>query len=118
MTIEDVARVCHEANRAFCEAIGDQSQKPWESASLWQRNSAIEGVRFRLANPDASPAAQHDAWTADKVADGWTYNPVKDPALKQHPCLVPFDELPPEQRAKDVLFVAVVAALAPLVVAD
>lgn len=32
MTIEQIARVCHEVNRAYCESMGDTSQVPWEDA--------------------------------------------------------------------------------------
>ena len=49
---------------------------------------------------------------ADKVAEGWTYGPEKRPDVKQHHCLIPFGQLPREQRAKDYLFRAVVLALA------
>ncbi len=110
--IEAIARVCHEANRAWCEANGDHSQRPWDEAEQWQRDSAITGVRFALDNPDAPASAQHDAWSRDKIADGWTYGLVKDAAAKTHPCLVPFEQLPEQQQAKDRLFKAVVASLA------
>lgn len=109
---EAIARVCHEANAAWCEAHGDDSQLPWAHAAQWQRDSAIAGVQFALAHPDAPPSAQHDAWSKDKLADGWKYGPVKDPTKKEHPCLVPFEELPPPQQAKDRLFRAIVHALA------
>ena len=108
---ENIARVCHEANRAWCAVNGDDSQKPWDQAEQWQRESAIAGVRFALANPDAPDSAQHDAWMNDKLRDGWIYGPVKDAAAQTHPCLVPFDQLPAEQQAKDRLFRAIVAAL-------
>ena len=42
--VERVARICHEANRAYCQTIGDFSQRPWAEADEWQRKSAIEGV--------------------------------------------------------------------------
>lgn len=106
-----IARVCHEANRAYCETIGDTSQRPWLEAEEWQRESAIQGVTFALASPSAPACAQHDAWVADKRAAGWTYGPVKDAAKKQHPCIVPYAELPVEQRRKDALFKAIVRAL-------
>lgn len=111
MDIESIAAVCHEVNRALCRSFGDDSQKPWGEAEQWQRDSAITGVKFRLANPDAKESAQHDAWCTDKVADGWKYGRVKNANSKEHPCLVPFDELPPEQKAKDALFCAVVDSL-------
>jgi hypothetical protein len=48
---------------------------------------------------------------ADKEADGWKHGPVKDPEKKEHPCMVPYGQLPAEQRAKDYLFIAVVKAM-------
>jgi hypothetical protein len=111
MNIEAIARVCHAVNAALCSSFGDHSQKPWEQAEQWQRDSAIKGVQFRLDNPNALESAQHDAWMKDKLDQGWKYGPVKDAVKKEHPCLVPFEQLPPEQRAKDALFCAVVDSL-------
>jgi hypothetical protein len=108
MNIEHLAELAHEANRALCEAFGDTSQKPWADAEDWQRDSAVKGARATLDGTATSPEGQHDAWCADKVAAGWTFGPVKDAAAKTHPCLVPYVALPPEQRAKDHLFRAVV----------
>lgn len=110
---ESIAKVCHEANRAYCQTIGDNSQPTWENAPDWQRSSAINGVEFHLANPDAGDSASHDNWAMEKFADGWVYGEKKDPEAKTHHCLVPFDELPPEQQAKDRLFRAIVHAMYP-----
>lgn len=110
MNITQVAKVCHETNRAYCQSIGDASQKPWNEAEQWQRDSAIKGVEFKIANPGAAPSAQHDAWTADKIAAGWRFGAVKDAEAKTHPCLVPYEQLPAEQRIKDYLFIGVVSA--------
>lgn len=108
---EPIARVCHEANRAYCLSIGDASQVPWDEAPDWQRTSAIDGVRHRLYNPDAPASVSHDRWLTHKQAEGWTYGPVKDPERKQHPCMVPYEQLPAEQQRKDALFVSIVEAL-------
>lgn len=108
MDSTQIARMCHEVNRAYCAALGDYSQPAWEDAPDWQRASAIAGVTFTLANPDAPPSASHESWLAEKRESGWKYGPVKDPDAKEHPCFVPYDDLPPEQRAKDYLFQAVV----------
>jgi hypothetical protein len=112
LKVENIARVCHAANLAWCVINGDNSQKPWDEAEGWQRSSAVLGVKFALNNPDAPDSAQHDAWMRDKIADGWKYGEEKDAAAKTHPCIVPFDKLPAHQQAKDKLFKAIVAALA------
>lgn len=108
--VEAAARIAHEVNRAYCAAIGDNSQPAWEDAPEWQRASAMSGVRFHMANPDAGPSASHDNWLRDKQAEGWVYGEVKDADAKTHPCMVPFEELPREQQIKDHLFRAVVHA--------
>jgi len=110
MDIIQIARICHEANREYCETIGDSSQKPWVDAAEWQKQSAIKGVEFALANPNAGGSAQHDAWVADKRKSGWTYGPIKDPIRKEHHCIVPYEDLPLEQRIKDHLFRNIVRA--------
>lgn len=115
MSPAGIARVCHAANKALCEELGDTSQVPWDEAPEWQRESAVVGVTFNLANPDAPASASHDSWLKQKRDDGWKFGPVKDAEKKEHPCFVPYEELPPEQQAKDHLFKAVVAALAPLI---
>lgn len=111
MNIEQIARVCHEVNRAYCEALGDHSQVPWEEAPGWQKDSAMLGVELHKNNPAAGPEASHISWMQQKLSEGWVYGPVKDAEKKEHPCIVPFDQLPVEQQAKDFIFRAVVYAL-------
>ena len=107
LTIEDIARACHEANGRYSELIGDGMQQPWEAVA----ESVISGVKFRLANPLCTPQDSHQNWLADKAMDGWTYGPVKDPVKKEHPCFVAYADLPKEQQEKDHIFVAVVDGL-------
>lgn len=114
MLISDVAKICHEANKAYCESLGDKTQVAWEQAPAWQRDSAIKGVDFNLKNPDAPASASHDSWLEVKKADGWKYGEVKDADKKEHPCYVPYDQLPEDQKAKDHLFKSIVAVFAPL----
>ena len=108
-TVEACARAAHEANRAYCIAIGDNSQVAWEDAEEWQRSSARAGVVHALNG--ATPGVLHEQWCAEKKREGWIYGPMKDPARKQHPCLVPYGELSSEQQAKDRIFGAVVRAM-------
>ena len=111
MTPLQIARVCHEVNRAYCESLGDYSQPAWEAAPQWQKDSAMLGVKLHTENPGASAAASHESWMAQKLAEGWKWGAVKDPEAKTHPCLVPFDALPEPQQAKDYIFRGVVHAL-------
>ena len=106
--IENIAKICHEANRAYCQTIGDDSQPTWEDAPQWQRDSAIGGVRFHIDNPNACGSASHENWLAEKVRDGWKFGSVKDSDKKEHPCCVPYEELSLEQRRKDDIFIGVI----------
>jgi hypothetical protein len=117
MNYEQIARVCHEVNRAYCESLGDMSQPVWEGAPQWQKDSAMLGVKLHSEN-NVGPQASHESWMAQKVAEGWVYGPVKDPEAKTHHCIVPFELLPQAQQAKDFIFRAVVHALRPVAPAD
>ena len=110
ITKEEIARACHEVNRAYCQALGDTSQPAWEDAPEWQRASARLGVELHMSG-DHGPEASHESWMKQKLEEGWKYGPVKDPERKEHHCIVPFDQLPREQQVKDFLFRAVVHAL-------
>lgn len=105
-----IAMVCHTVNAAFCRAIGDDTQPAWADATEDIKASAIVGVEYKLANPGITPEQQHAAWMEHKAAQGWTLGEVKDAEKKTHPSMVPWDQLPGEQRVKDFLFQAVVDA--------
>lgn len=85
MNIEQIAKTCHEVNRAYCNALGDTSQPPWADAPPWQKDSTLNGVAFHLEHPDSQPSDSHNSWLAEKVNAGWIYGEVKDSELKTHP---------------------------------
>lgn len=109
MMIEAAAAAAHEANRVWCRAHGDHSQPAWADAPEWQRSSAVNGVEGVLAGN--GPEQSHESWLAEKAANGWKYGPVKNPEAKEHPCFVPYADLPPEQKAKDSIFIDTVKAV-------
>lgn len=115
MTVEEVAQVAHEINRAYCHSIGDHSQPVWQDAPQWQKDSAIHGVDFHLNNPFAGPSTSHEMWMKEKVDGGWVYGEIKDPEKKTHPCIVPYDQLPVEQQSKDYIFREIVHCLKPFI---
>ena len=103
-----IAKTCHEVNRAYCLSIGDTSQRYWDDAPEWQKESAVAGVREVLNNPDITAVELHQKWCDFKMGEGWIYGTEKDADAKTHHCLVSYDRLPVEQQLKDGLFHAVV----------
>lgn len=43
----------------------------------------------------------HEVWARNRIADGWTYGPVRDDSKKEHPCLVPYEDLPEIEKDYD-----------------
>ena len=43
----------------------------------------------------------HEVWGKQRISDGWQYGSRRDDESKQHPCLVPYDELPESEKEYD-----------------
>ena len=43
----------------------------------------------------------HEVWAKARIDEGWTYGEKRDDIHKKHPCLVPYDELPEEEKEHD-----------------
>ena len=43
----------------------------------------------------------HEVWSKGRLDEGWTYGPVRNDELKQHPCLIPYSELPESEKEYD-----------------
>ena len=43
----------------------------------------------------------HEVYAAGRIAEGWTYGPERNDALKQNPTLVPYSELPESEKEYD-----------------
>jgi len=110
LTAEELVRIAHEANRAYCTTLGDHTIPSWDAAPEWQRESAIAGVTSALSDPGKTPEQSHAEWSEHKLKAGWKFGPIKRPEVLEHPCLVSWSELPAEQKVKDRLFLAIVNA--------
>lgn len=110
--LTQAAHVAHEANRIL-QIIQNEDfvSLPWEETEKNIRNSAIDGVEAVLKNPFITPNELHQNWVKFKIADGWVYGEKRDDELKHHPCLIPYEALPENQRNKDAMFQAVVRAV-------
>lgn len=110
MQPHQIARIVHEANRAFqIEHAAAKVSGPWDEVSDHTRRIVIDGVKGILAGD--TPEASHERWRAAKAAKGWTWGPVKDDYKKTHPCMVPFADMLEHEKAKDRLFHAIVHAV-------
>ena len=43
----------------------------------------------------------HEVWAQSRMEEGWTYGKERNDELKQHPCLIPYEDLPEEEKAYD-----------------
>ena len=115
ISVEMLHELLHETNRTWCRITGDDAQSAWSEAPEWQKRATAVGiapvVRAMRTGNMPRPSANHEHWLEHKRAEGWTWGPVKDPERKKHPCMVPWSELPAEQRIKDVLYLCIIASV-------
>lgn len=43
----------------------------------------------------------HETWAETRISQGWTYGKQRDDEKKTHPCLVPYEDLPEEEKEYD-----------------
>ncbi len=43
----------------------------------------------------------HEVWAQTRIEQGWTYGAERNDELKQHPCLVPYEDLSEEEKEYD-----------------
>ena len=43
----------------------------------------------------------HEVWANNRMNQGWKYGKERNDSLKLHPCLVPYEKLPEEEKEYD-----------------
>ena len=43
----------------------------------------------------------HEVWAETRIKQGWKYGEWRNDELKTHPCLVPYEDLPEEEKEYD-----------------
>ena len=43
----------------------------------------------------------HEVWAQTRISQGWTYGEERNDELKQHPCLIPYEDLPEVEKDYD-----------------
>lgn len=110
MTLEEIARICHETNRVLSPGPS------WQECPQRMRDDTIGSIILLKDRPDLTAEKLHQWWRDDKKANDWKYGPEKDEKLKTHPCLIGegFHDLSESDQAKDYLRIGVAKALLPL----
>jgi hypothetical protein len=103
--IDAIAATIHNLNTEWCRLNGDFKHFSWEEAPKDICDTMKEGVKWVLKNPDITPEEHHNNWVEHKTKEGWTFDLFKDFERKTHPCLVPFDELPFNEKWKNSLII-------------
>ena len=107
---EDVARIVHEACRAYQNVLADPYPiEPWDALDSWRRETVITQVK--MIRMGLSPEMIQDAWVRRIESSGWTWGITKDPMAMTHPGLVPWESLPPEDKKKVMLAFRIVYVL-------
>lgn len=109
--IHEIARVAHEAVCGVRLGFGEGESVPWSDTSPEEKSMASHMVVTIMRRPHLDSEQLHQDYCNDMVAKGWQYGPEHDAAAKLSPLLVPFGQLPVEQRVEDQVFRQVVMAL-------
>lgn len=114
--VEILASACHAAWYAYAVLGLGEDGEPWETAPEWQKESIRSAVDFweqclqmgdqsqsMLERAERLAPKSHINWMEDKARDGWMYGETKDAVKRTHPCMVPYSDLPEEQKKKDIV---------------
>lgn len=105
--VQNIARLCHEANRVLQISLGEEVNPKWDKLSEDLKDSTYIGVLNSLDG--STPEQMHESWLVERRAQGWTYGYPLDRVKKIHPNLIPYDKLSLDQKLKDTMFLAIVS---------
>lgn len=77
----------------------DESPASYSPAPI--DTSHVELPEEVLALTERLAEHAHDVWARQRIADGWTYGATRDDERKEHPCLVPYRDLPDSEKQYD-----------------
>jgi hypothetical protein len=72
----------------------DYHPHPIDTSSVRLNENLSTLVEFLAKNT-------HDNWAAQRMAHGWHYGPKRNDEKKEHPCLVPYEQLSESEKEQD-----------------
>jgi len=96
----------YEAARLEAEISGRTIvPEQWEDRDEAFKIQFVKVVDRQCSNNKFSSAeAAHNSWWKEYKRMGWKYGKLRDPKAKTHPDMVPFKDLPKDERDKDEIF--------------
>lgn len=105
---ESIARVVWEANRQLQIADGeDWPDEPWDAAPEWRKNITTGTVSLVRSGIVANAGQAHEFWKHSMEIMEWEWSHEKNQARKQHPSLIPWEELTPRAQLGQRLLVLI-----------
>ncbi|WP_069472575.1 RyR domain-containing protein [Candidatus Marithrix sp. Canyon 246] len=96
---QDLTETYRDANRGAADHITVKlaSLAYWipEDPSNWSQTVDLTENQELLAK------LEHKRWYAERRLNGWQYGTTRDDNRKIHPCLVPYEQLPEDEKQKD-----------------
>jgi hypothetical protein len=68
--------------------------KPIDTSKVMLREEVLELIELLAKNA-------HDIWAQRRIGEGWRYGPKRDDSKKEHPDLIPYEDLPDSEKAYD-----------------
>ncbi len=115
--VTDEKQKRHSSLRPYSELSDEEKEQNRRNVRDIPAKLALVGYVMRPARSNEPPIDfpgaeleflarwEHERWMAAKVAAGWKYAPQTDKARKRHQALLPWEELPDEEREKDRVMV-------------
>jgi len=100
------ARFVYEAARLEAEVSGRRIvPESWEDREDDFKEQFVKVVEKQCSDEKfEGPEQAHDSWWQKYIDMGWQYGPERSVEKRTHPDMVPFHELPADEREKDEIF--------------
>ena len=110
MKKEKIAKIIYEATRIEAK-WSERSIVPekWENRDEKFKKQFIDIIDKYLSQEKLpTPEEAHNSWVQSYIDMGWKYGEKRDVEKKTHPDILPFSQLPKDERDKDAIFLVVV----------